>query len=117
MSGVADAQKPGPVPSAQAIHRYAQQFDIGPIPQFVDSVAQVWSETRDLLPQSRQATRTDLVEPAFRDDERALPVISAVEHHKDAAGVDPPEDLSRIDRTARQPPPQHGHRRAAIEDL
>ena len=66
----------------------------------VDPVAQVGSEARDLLPQSRQATSTDLVEPAFRDHEGALPVIFAVEHHKDAAGVDPPEGLPRIARTA-----------------
>ena len=100
MSGVADAQKPGPVPRAQAIHRYAQQLDIGPIPQLVDPVPQVGSEARDLLTQRRQTTSMDLVEPAFGDHVGALPVIFAVEHHKDAAGVDPPEGLPWILRTA-----------------
>jgi hypothetical protein len=68
--------------------------------QLVDPVAQVGSEARDLLPQSRQTTSTDLVEPAFRDHEGALPIIFAIEHHKDAAGVDPPEGLPWILRTA-----------------
>jgi hypothetical protein len=87
---------PGLVPHAQAIHRYAQQLHIGPIVQLADSVAQVGSEARDLLPQSRQTTSTDLLEPAFRDHAGALPIICAVEHHKDAAGIDPPEGLPRI---------------------
>ena len=68
--------------------------------RLVDPVAQVGSETRDLLLESRQATGTDIVKPAFRDHEGALPIIFAVEHHKDAAGVDPPKGLPRILRTA-----------------
>ena len=56
-------------------------------------------------------------EPALRDHERALPVISAIEHHEDAAGVDPAQGLFRIGRAARQPHPQHIHRRPEIEGL
>jgi hypothetical protein len=78
----------------------AQQLHIGPLLELADPVAQIGSEASDLLAQSRQPTSTDLVEPAFRDHEGALPVIFAVEHHKDAAGVDPPEGLPRIIRMA-----------------
>src|SRR6185369_13036914 len=91
MSGVADAQQPRAVPRSQTIHRYAQKLDIGPILQLVHPVAQVWSEACDLLPQSRLSTSTNLVKPALRDHVGALPVVFAVEHHKDAAGVDAPK--------------------------
>src|SRR5215472_4674379 len=117
MRGIADAQQPRPVPDAQAIDRNAQQLDIGPIAQLVDAIAEERDKSSDFLPQRGQAAVAYLVVAAFRNDEGALPILATVEHHKDAAGVDPAERLSRVVRTPRQPHPQHVHRRPEIDDI
>ena len=99
--GIADAQQAGSVPVPQPIDRDGQQLDIGPVAEFTDAVAQIGRQTHDFLAKGRQAGPMNPFEPALRDHERALPVISAIEHHEDAAGVDPAQGLFRIGRAAR----------------
>src|SRR5215469_8867877 len=117
MRGIADAQQPRPMPDAQAIDRNAQQLDVGPIAQLVDAIVEVRDKASDFFAQRGQAAAPYLVVAAFRNDEGALPILAAVEHYKDAAGIDPPERLSRIVRMPRQPHPQHVHRRPEIDDV
>ena len=55
-------------------------------------------------------------EAAFGDDEGALPIIAAVEHDEQAAGLDAAETACRP-RALGEAHPQHVHRRAEILDF
>ncbi len=46
-----------------------------------------------------------------------MPIVAAVEHHQDAAGIEATHHLLRIARLVRQAKPQHVHRRTDVADL
>ena len=72
---------------------------------------------RDLVAQGRQPPLPDLVGGSLRDDIRALPVVSTVDHRQDPAGLDAAEALLWIARPPRQPQPQRIYRRTEVDDL
>ena len=114
MRGIADAQQAGPKPGVQPVHRHGQQLHIVPDREFLHAVAQIRRQPHDLGAERLQPARVHLVDAALGNDERALPVVVAIQHDEDAAGVDAAERLAGIVRRLRQAQPQHVHRRAAI---
>src|SRR5260221_6863596 len=114
---VADAQEARPVPAAQAVDSDGEQLDVAPVAQLLEPRAVERGEPGDLLAQGGEAALADLLEAALADDEGALPVIAAVEHHQDAAGVDAAQRLRRGVRVLGNTHPQHVDRRAEIDDL
>jgi hypothetical protein len=117
VSRISNTQQARPVPNPKAIDSDSQQLDIGPIAEFADAIAEVGGETRDLPAEGGQPALAYLIEPSLRDHIRALPIIFAIEHHKDPAGIDPTQGLSGIGRTPRQAHPQNVHRSAEIGNL
>ncbi len=57
------------------------------------------------------------IEAALGDDEGALPIIAAVDHDEEAAGLDTAEAVGAIVGAPGQTQPQYVHGRAAIFDL
>ena len=112
MRGVADEQQAGAKPGIQPVHRHGQQLHVVPGREFVHPVAQKRREPHDVGAERLEPARVHLIDAALRDDEGALPVVVAVQHDEDAAGVDAAERLPGIVRRLRQAQPQHVHRRA-----
>src|SRR5204863_6489672 len=73
-------------------------------------------QSRDGLPEGRQSCALDLFNRTFADDERALPVVAAIDHHQDAPGIEAAHGLVGVARFLRETEPQHVHRRAEIID-
>jgi hypothetical protein len=106
VSCISNTQQARTVPNSKAINSNSQQLDVGSIVEFADAIAEAGSEARDLPAEGRQAALAYLIEPSLRDHVRALPIVLAVEHHEDPAGIDPAQGLSGIGRTPRQAHPQ-----------
>src|SRR5262249_8703241 len=81
------------------------------------SIVQVRCETGDFSAQEFETSAADFLDPPFPDDKGALPIVLAIEHHKDAAGVKPAKGLIGIRGAARQSHPQYVHWRTEIDDL
>src|SRR3954465_4055936 len=111
-----NAQETGPPPLLQAVARDRQKLHVIPLGQLADSIPHEGSGRRDPIAEGVETLGLEGVEAALRDDESALEIIPAIEHHKDLAGVEPTERLLRIVRPPRQPHPEHVHRRTKILD-
>jgi len=105
------------VPNPQTVDGYAEQFDIRPVLQFGGPVRQIGDEAGDFLAEGRQTAATHIVKPALRNNEGALPIVLAVEHHEDPARVKSVKGLSGVPGPPRQSHPQHIHRGSEIDDL
>src|SRR4029077_16751871 len=70
-----------------------------------------------VLAEGVEPPRLHLFDAALGNDEGALPVVAAVEHHHHLAGFDVAESLGVVGRLARQAEPQHVHRRAVVVAL
>jgi len=105
------------VPNPQTVDGYAEQFDIRPVLQFGGPVPQIGDEAGDFLAEGRQTAATHIVKPALRNNEGALPIVLAVEHHEDPARVKSVKGLSGVPGPPRQSHPQHIHRGSEIDDL
>jgi hypothetical protein len=102
VSCISNTQQARTVPNSKAINSNSQQLDVGSIVEF----AEAGSEARDLPAEGRQTALAYLIEPSLRDHVRALPIVLAIEHLEDPAGIDRAQGLSGIDRTPRQAHPQ-----------
>ena len=102
MSGIADAQQPGPIPLAQAIDANRQQLDIIPIAELTDAVARKRDQGRDLVAQGGQPPLPHFIGGSLGYDIGALPIVPTVDHRQDPAGLDAAEALPRIAGPARQ---------------
>ena len=114
MRRIADAQQPGTKPGVQPVHRDGQQLHVVPRREFVHAVPQKRRKPHDVGAEGIQSARMHLVDAALWNDEGALPVVAAIQHDEDAAGIDVAERLSGIVRCFGQAQPQHVHRRADI---
>jgi len=85
VSGVADAEQAGTLPLAQAVDLHREELDRVPVRQLADPVAEERHHGGNGVAERRQAPTTQLVVPTLGDDEGALPVVTAVEHHQDVA--------------------------------
>lgn len=109
-------QQPGLVPRSQPIDDYRQQLDLVPVVQLLNPIAEQRHERPDSIAERRQAARADVVDSAFRDHERALPVVVAVDHHEDDAGVEIADQSFRVRALSRNPHPQDVNGRAEVLD-
>ena len=91
MRCVSNAEEPGPVPLAQPIDLNRQQLDVVPIAELADTIFQERIHLHDVGAKSVDATTPNLVESSFRNDERALPIIPAIEHHENTSKIDAAE--------------------------
>ena len=71
----------------------------------------------DFLAEGWETPAAKLGEPAFGDDEGALPIIAAVEHDEQVSGLDASEDNASVLRALGEAQPQRIHGRAEILDL
>lgn len=94
-----------------------QELDIAPLAERADAVARQGDEPPDLVAQGWQSSSSDIFGVSFRDDIRALPIIPAVDHHQDPAGIEAAEGLLRIAGPPRQPQPQRIHRRTEFDEV
>ena len=74
-------------------------------------------EPRDPRPEGREPFRLHGLGGALADDQRALPVVAAIEHHQALAVGEAAEDEMRIIRPLGEAQPQHVHRRADVLHL
>jgi hypothetical protein len=58
--------------------------------------------------------RAQRLEAAFGDDEGALPIVAAIEHHEEAPRLDTAEHRGPVAFPLGKPEPKHVHRRAEI---
>jgi len=116
VSRISNTQQAWPVPNPKAIDSDSQQLDVGPIVEFTDAIAEIGGKARDLPAEGRQAALAYLIEPSLRDHVCALPIVLAIEHHEDPAGIDPAQGLPGIGWTPRQAHPQNVHRSSEIGD-
>jgi hypothetical protein len=114
MGGIADAQETRPIPFAHAIDRDGQELHVVPIGDLAHAIAQDRRDPRHLRAERIEPAALDLIEPALGDDEGALPIIAAVDHHEHVAGIEPSHAFLGIAGALRQPQPQHVHGRAEI---
>jgi hypothetical protein len=112
---VADAQQARPGPVAQPVHLHRQQLDLRvPVRQLAHALAQPRRQAQQGLVKRPDAAGAPGVARALGNQQRALPVVAARDHHQHAAGVDLAEEVRRIARQARDAQPQHVHRRAEV---
>src|SRR5580658_141879 len=117
VGGVADAQQPRPIPAAQAIDRDGEELDLVPVRDLADAVGERRLRARDLLAKGGEAAAPDLLGGALADDEGALPIVVAVEHHQDTPLVEAAKQGFGFTGVPREPHPQHIHGGAQIHHL
>ena len=115
--GVADAQHAGLPPLLQPVDADGQQLEIVDGRELVQPVGDLGRQAGDRGPDLLDALATHPLGRALGDDEGALPVVAAVEHHQDAAGIEAAQHLVRVARLVADAEPQHVHRRADILHL
>src|SRR5262249_20745076 len=76
---------------------------------------QEWFQGGNLFTERFQPFLPDVLPCAFGDDERALPIILAVEQDEHLARYYVPEGLPPVRRTSTDSHPQNIHRRAKID--
>src|SRR5690348_16739333 len=96
MRRVSDAEEAGPVPFAQSIHLNRQQLDVVPIAELADAILQERIHLHYVGTEGLDTATLNLPEPAFGDNERALPVVTAIEHHENPSEIDAAEQLLGI---------------------
>src|SRR6476469_2600748 len=104
------------MPHAQPVDENGQQLDVAPVAQLTHSIAHERDNGGERLAEGIETARLDVVEPSLVDDERALPVVAAIEGDQDVAAFDIPERLPGITRSPRQAHPQDVDRRAKAVD-
>src|SRR5205814_4701 len=114
---VDDRKQSFAAPITQTIDLYRKQLDLRPIAQLRHTVAEKSGEGGDVVLKLRQPARFYLAEAAFRDDETALPVIAAIEQHKQLAMLEKTERLLRIILFFRDAHPEHVDRHAKLVQL
>ena len=116
---VADAEQSGPLPFPQPIDLHCQQLDGVPVLELADAIGEEWDDRGDRLTEPVNPiapVAAELLVAAFRDDEGALPVVAALQHHEHMTVADVSKHLRRIVRAARQAHPQHIDRHAEVID-
>src|SRR3989441_9119671 len=103
------------MPPPQTIDLHGEELDVVPVPQVADALAEEGREPQDVGTQSVEAASLDLDERSFAHDQTALPVIAPVDHDEDLSVVDPPQELPRIARFARDAHPENIHRRPELD--
>ena len=68
------------MPGCQPVERDTQQFQVLDLVKLAE--VQVGRGFRDFLPYRDDSLRTVVLRRAFRDQERALPIVAAVDHHE-----------------------------------
>ena len=101
MRCIADAQKPRAGPEREPVDYDGQKTDFIPIAQLCYAISQERCQTGDFLAERFQPSLSDFVGCAFRNHERTLPVIVAIEQNQNFALVDMAKGLPRIIGTRR----------------
>ena len=115
---VADAQQPGPLPVAQPVDLHGQQLHVVPVVRARRRGRARNGASLAIAARGTPAGRARGISsmPPFRDDERALPVVAAVEHDEHVPASTSAERSLADRRRARKPHPEHVHRRAEVLD-
>src|SRR5205823_13933731 len=96
MSGIADHQQTRPPPLLQPIDGNRQELDIVPTADFPEPILHERGDRCDRLVQGIEALALYLIEATLVDDQRALPVVAAIDHHEDTASADAAQRLRAI---------------------
>ena len=107
MGRVADAQQAGLPPGVEAVHRHAQQLHVVPATDFVHAPGKRRRGTRDGLAECIEPARPQGIDATLGDDVGALPIVVAVDHGQEVAGVDEAAALVVVRGRLRQAHPQH----------
>ncbi len=91
-----------------------EQFHVVPAFQFVDAVGQERRHLDDPRAEGVQAFSFHALNPAFRNDVGALPIVAAVQHDHHLAGLDMAERVWAVLVLVRQTKPEHIHRRPVV---
>src|SRR5690348_6633707 len=117
MRGIADAQQAWAIPSAQTIDRDGQELDILPVLELPDAVANERRKPRNFRAEARNPAPAEFVIATLPDDEGALPIVAAVEHYENMAGIEPAEHLRLVVLSLGKTQPQHVDGSAQIDAL
>src|SRR6185437_13189968 len=103
---------------AKDVDRNRQQLYVVPAFDLGHPLANI--EGRHLAHDLAEVVETaglDLLDAAFRNDEGALPVIAAIQHHHHATALDVADNFVPVAFLARDTEPHHVHGRAKIVRL
>ena len=109
-------RRPGRYQRSRRSTRDGQEADVIPAPKLADAVANEGRDAGEPLAKCLDAAPAELLRTALRDDVAALPVVAAIDRDEDAAGVEIAHRVPGIIMLAREPEPQHVHRRAEVPD-
>ena len=91
-------RRPGRHHFLQPVDRDAEQLDVVPDFQFADAVGEKRRHFDDPCAERFEAFRLHPLDPAFRNDIGALPVIAAIEHDHKSARLDMAECVGAVAR-------------------
>src|SRR5580698_8011296 len=117
MRRIADTQKTRPGPLRKPVDGNRKKTDVLPVRQFFHPVAQEWRQLGDIFAESWQPALPDSIGLAFGNDESALPIALAIDHHKNLSPVEVAQSLARIRGAPAYPHPHHIHGSAEIDHL
>jgi hypothetical protein len=114
VGGVADEEQSRQAPLLEPIHCHGQQLDVVQAADIVDPIAvhQLGNPRTKCL----DARGLDRVAGALADDQGALPVIAAVEHHQCLAALDAAQGQTML-RSRGYAKPEHVHRGSDVGHL
>src|SRR5436305_15131904 len=106
MRGVADAKQTRFVPAGETVDADREQFHIIERGDLCTAIGEEWRLPYDLGAKRVKTAAMDLFYGALRNDIGALPIITAIDLHENAAGVEAAARLFGISRFTRHVKPQ-----------
>lgn len=88
---VADTKQAGTEPLGEPVDSYGEKLYLVPIAQRIDTVAHDGRKCGEFVAKTLQALLLNLVKSSFANHKSALPIILAIEHDEDFAGISSPE--------------------------
>src|SRR4029077_5722418 len=117
MRGIANADKAGTPPPAQAIYFHGEQAHIVPLLQFADTIAQERRQASYIFTKLFDSALANLVRRALGNDKPALPILLTIAREELSSRLDMTQGLAGIAGQAADAHPQDIHGRAQIHDL
>ena len=84
------------MPSFQPIQFYREQLNLLPIPQFVNTIAEIWRDLPNRAAERLDSSPLDVLKRIFANDQTRLKCVAAVDENESPAVIDVAEQLFRV---------------------